>query len=160
MNGLLHDILELGALWTMPVVTVGGFWFLYRQMKADRESLETQTSWQICSVSSAVLQTFMDHPECRKYFYDNIPLPADERERSTVLTAVELLCDHLENTFVHQASIDQKTKDVWQHYVQKMYARSAVMRQFLGDDQEGYRYDPGFVQMARALHASGNSLSP
>lgn len=142
-----YDAWMLFGVASMPFVTIAGFAFLYRQLKADRETLETQTSWQIYTVSSSILQTFMQYPECRPFFYDRRPLPPDEPLRSRVLTAVELVCDHMENLYLHRNALDSKTYDVWVPYVRRLYENSPAMQDFLRKEAEGYRYSGEFLTL-------------
>ncbi|MGB6155403.1 hypothetical protein [Castellaniella sp.] len=126
--------------WLGPVVTIVGFILVIRQLSADRQTLETQTSWQIYNVGAAVLQTFVNHPECRPYFYENKPLPPDEPLRSTILAVNELICDHMENIVLHVNALDDETYRVWKIYMQGLYNRCPTMQEFLRKENEGYRY--------------------
>lgn len=135
--------------WLGLAVAIAGFYFVIRQLKADRQTLETQTSWQIYNVGAAVLRTFINHPECRPYFYENQPLPRDEPLRSTVLAINELVCDHLENIVLHHDALDTETFSVWQIYMQGLYNRSPTMREFLRNDREGYRYSAEMLAILR-----------
>lgn len=126
--------------WAAPLVSALGFVLIRNQLKGDREALETQTSWEIYNVGGSILQTFISHPECRPYFYDGVPMPADEPLRSKVLAVNELICDHMENIILHRDAIDAETYQVWVLYMQGLYNRSPTMRAFLDPDSEGYRY--------------------
>lgn len=126
--------------WAAPAISALGFLLIRNQLKGDREALETQTSWEIYNVGGSILQTFINHPECRPYFYDGLPLPEQEPLRSKVLAVNELICDHMENIILHREAIDAETYQVWVLYMQGLYNRSPTMRWFLEPGCEGYRY--------------------
>ncbi|MFT4179653.1 MAG: hypothetical protein QM612_09370 [Thermomonas sp.] len=126
--------------WASPIVTTLGFLLIRSQLQSDRDSLETQTSWNIYSVSGTILQIFIENPECRPYFYDGVACPGDEPFRSKILAINELICDHMENIILHRRALDDETFHVWELYMQGLYNRSPVMREFLAPENEGYRY--------------------
>lgn len=139
----------------MPVVTIAGFIFIREQMRSDRMSLETQTSWQIYTVSTGILQTLVAQPECRPYFYEGTPMPTEEPLRSRVLAMTELICDHMENIVLHRRAMDGSTFKVWADYMQGLYARSPVMQDFLKVEREGYRYAENFLALITQPRGSG-----
>ncbi len=150
-----YDAWTLAALWTMPIVTVAGFLFIREQMRSDRMSLETQTSWQIYTVSTGILQTLVSQPECRPYFYDGMPMPTEEPLRSRVLAMAELICDHMENIVLHRRAMDASTFKVWADYMQGLYRRSPVMQDFLKVEREGYRYAEEFLALVTQSRGPG-----
>lgn len=135
--------------WASPVVAALGFLLIRNQLRADREALETQTSWEIYNVGGSILQTFIDHPQCRPYFYDGLAAPTEEPLRSKVLAVNELICDHMENIILHRRALDSATYQVWVFYMQGLYNRSPVMRAFLDPSSEGYRYSPELLDLLR-----------
>jgi len=148
--GLTVDQWAMLGTWAGPVVAALGFLLIRNQLRGERESLETQTSWQVYGVSSTILQTFIANPECRPYFYDDQPMPTDEPLRSKVLAVVELMCDLMENIILNQHALDKETYRVWVLYMQGLFNRSPAMRAFLDHGSEGYRYSS---QLLALLHA-------
>src|SRR5882762_6584645 len=63
------------------IVTILGFSFLYSQIRQARQSLNGSTHAAVYGQQHAIHQYFMDHPEFRKYFYDNIDCLPDDANR-------------------------------------------------------------------------------
>lgn len=133
--------------WAAPIVAAMGFLLIRNQLRSDRESLETQTSWEVYGVSSTILQTFIANPECRPFFYDDQPVPTDEPLRSKVLAVAELVCDHMENIILNRHALDAETCKVWVLYMQGLFNRSPTMRAFLDPGSEGYRYSSQLLDL-------------
>lgn len=122
-----------------PWVTVGGFMFLVKQLKDEKQALETQTNWEMYGSSIGVLNTFVEHPELRPYFYDARPLPAPSSDpcedalRSKILAAAEVMADHLENIVNsgEDGVINEETYCVWIRYMKLMGKRSEALREIL-----------------------------
>jgi hypothetical protein len=133
--------------WAAPAVAAMGFLLIRNQLRGDRESLVTQTSWEVYSVGSTILQTFIANPECRPYFYDERPVPTEEPLRSKVLAVVELVCDHMENIILNRHALDDETYKVWVLYMQGLFNRSPTMRAFLDPHSEGYRYSSQLLDL-------------
>jgi hypothetical protein len=146
---MTNETLNTIAACAGPLITLLGFLFLRSQLKGEREALETQTASQIYGVGSGILQLFVNHPDCRPFIYENAPLPPREPQRSKVLAVTEIVCDHLENIVLHAQATDSRTIDVWTAYMRGLYARSAVMRDFLLPENEGYRYSPRLLETLR-----------
>jgi hypothetical protein len=147
--GLTIDQWTMLGTWAAPTVAALGFLLIRNQLHGERESLETQTSWQVYGVSSTILQTFIAHPECRPYFYDDKPMPTEEPLRSKVLGIVELVCDLMENIIFNRHALDDETYRVWVLYMQGLFNRSPTMRAFLDHGSEGYRYS---TELLTLLH--------
>lgn len=139
--------------WAGPVVTLAGFVLVRNQLRAERRALETQTSWQMYETSINILTVFVEHPEMRPYFYDNCAAPRAEPLRSRVLATAELLADHMESVVLSRDAVEAKTAPVWVRYMQGIYRRSPVLREFLAE--EGYRYADDFLQLLCVADAPG-----
>lgn len=149
------ELLNMIGTWAGPVVTVAGFAFIWTQLRAERKSLETQTSWQVYETSTSILNVFVEYPEVRPYFYDQQPLPAEEPLRSRVLATVELFADHLENIVLSREALDPATYQVWVRYMQGLYRKSPALRGFLAPEQEGYRYSETFLGLLQQADVPG-----
>jgi hypothetical protein len=151
------------ASWLAVLISFFGFAALFFQLNREREALTTQTGWTMYGASLSVLDMFVQTPSLRPYFYDNVPLPDDDTERSRVLAAAEVVCDHLENIVNsgEDGSISAKTYYLWVRYIRLMGMRSTVLIQFLADTAvisidramlkigEGCRYDETFKNILR-----------
>lgn len=149
------ELLNALGTWAGPVVTLAGFILVRNQLRAERRALETQTSWQMYETSISILTVFVEHPEIRPYFYDGKPAPLEEPLRSRVLATAELVADHMESVVLSQDAVQANTGAVWVRYMQGIYRRSPVLRSFLAQENEGYRYADIFLDLMRASHAPG-----
>jgi hypothetical protein len=131
--------------WAGALVTLGGFYFVTQQLRRERSALETQTSAQVYQGSIGILNLFIDRPELRPYFYDDVPLPEQEPERSRVLAACEVMADHWENTCLSGQSLHADTLRVWSAYMVRVYRRSPALRAFLL--REGHCYSNEFLAL-------------
>lgn len=142
------------------VVTVVGFIFVWRQIRDQKQALETQTSWTMYEASLAVLNTFVENPELRPFFYEKQSLPEEGLMRHKVLAAAEVVADHLENIVSSGecGAIDVDTYYVWVKYMWLIGLRSEVMQEFLMDTREsngsvepaeGIRYSDMFKKIVR-----------
>lgn len=130
------------------LITLGGFFFVWLQIRDQKRSLETQTSWTMYETSLVVLNTFVANPELRPFFYGNSPLPESGDKREKVLAAAEIISDHLENIVSsgESGAIDEETYYVWVKYIWLLGERSSVLKEFLVGNQlnnvpaEGIRY--------------------
>ena len=127
----------------LPLITVIGFWLVVKQLRGEREALETATRDQVYQASLGILKMFVEHPDLRPYFYDSIPMPGQILERSKVLAACEVMGDHWENILLSKKSLDQETLGVWRNYMRGIYGASPSLRYFLLE--EGYRYSGDFL---------------
>jgi hypothetical protein len=129
----------------LPLVTLGGFWLVIKQLRSEREALETQTREQVYQASLGILKMFVEHPDLRPYFYDSIPMPVQNLEKSKVLAACEVMGDHWENILLSKKSLDEETLEVWKDYMQGIYSTSPSLKDFLL--HEGYRYSGNFLSL-------------
>jgi len=127
----------------LPFITLGGFLLVIKQLRSERETLETQTREQVYHASLGILNMFVEHPDLRPYFYDSIPMPLQTLDRSKVLAACEVMGDHWENILLSKASLDKKTLGVWKDYMVGIYRTSPSLQYFLL--HEGYRYSCDFL---------------
>lgn len=134
----------IGAF-VLPFITLGGFWLVIKQLKSDREALETQTREQVYQSSLGILKMFVEHPGLRPYFYDSIAIPDQDLEKSKVLAACEVMGDHWENILLSRGSLDEETLGVWKDYMGGIYNTSPSLQHFLL--HEGYRYSGNFLNL-------------
>jgi hypothetical protein len=153
------EILNTIGTWLGPAITAVGFIFVWSQLKRERVSLETQTSWQVYGLSLNIQTLFIDNPELRPYFYEEAPLPEVEPGRSKVLAMAEIICDHLESLVLSKEAMDIDVMNVWVPYMQGLYRKSSVIRDFLRHENEGYRYAREFTDIisSSVLGANGQA---
>jgi hypothetical protein len=139
--------------WAGVMATLIGFGFVLRQLAHEKEAQENhtkelagQTSWMVYSNGLATLNVFFEHPEVRRYFYeDGVPTPTGH-EREKVFAAAELLLDHWEGTFFSE-ELKDNINVLWYTYMIGMYGQSPSLQEFLKHENEGYRYCASFISV-------------
>lgn len=130
-----------------PAVTLLGFLFVIQQLRIGRRSMEAQARGLIYQLSNSVYKLFVDRPMLRPYFYDNMPIPTTEPQRSEVLGAAELLCDYFEHIHFTDKQLATELRDAWSAYMRMLYKSSEALRQFL--DGMDSQYSPAFLSAIR-----------
>jgi hypothetical protein len=134
-----------GGQWAGALVTLVGFAFVLVQLRRETKEIQNQTKWQVYSNGLTTLNVFVDHPELRPYFYDdNIPVPEDDKEKSRIFATAEMLADHWESTILSEESLDPNVHGLWLIYMMGIYCKSPSLREFLENENEGYRYSNKF----------------
>lgn len=146
---------------------------LYFQFKLQREQQQTQTHWTVYQVSIEVLKHYFENPHLRKYLYGD---QQNGRERDQnwseqlyselkpcaecvdpagickekVDSMFEIVADHWECIYSTMISMQPQTFKAWAKYMWGIYNRSPGLREFLEPTNEGYRYDPEFLNFLKA----------
>lgn len=145
-----YDWNAIGAMgqWASAIFPLVGFYFVWKQLRGERQVLEVQTSAQVYDSGIDALKTFVENGELRSYFYDCTPLPEKSEPDnlwSRVMTSCEIMCDQWENISLSGKALGDGTNAIWEKYMNGIYLTSPSMRYFLV--QEGYRYDSSFIAL-------------
>lgn len=136
--------------WAGALITLVGFAFVLVQLERETKEIQNQTKWQVYSNGLTTLNVFVEHPELRCYFYgDNIPVPDDPILKSKVFAAAEMLADHWESTTLSDESLNTDVNELWLIYMLGIYCKSPVLREFLQNENEGYRYSDEFKNILK-----------
>jgi hypothetical protein len=142
-----------GGQWAGALVTFIGFVFVLVQLNRETREIQNQTKWQVYNNGLTTLSIFVDHPELRRYFYnDNVPVPEESEDnhlRSKVFAAAEMLADHWESTILSNASLNSNVIELWIIYMGGIYCKSPVLQEFLKNENEGYRYSDEFKNILK-----------
>lgn len=134
-----------GGTWAGALVALVGFIFVFLQLTRETKEIQNQTKWQVYSNGLTTLNVFVDHPELRAYFYgDELPVPEDTILKNQVFAAAEMLADHWESTMLSDDTLNSEVDELWRIYMLGIYCRSPALREFLKNENEGYRYSPKF----------------
>lgn len=137
-----------GGTWAGALVALVGFVFVFLQLTRETREIQNQTKWQVYSNGLTTLNVFVDHPELRCYFYgDEFPVPEDPVLKDQVFAAAEMLADHWESTMLSDDALNSEVDALWRIYMLGIYCRSPALREFLKNENEGYRYSDKFKNM-------------
>jgi len=131
--------------WIGALATIGGFYYVGRQLSQERVALHTQTASHVYQVGMEVLKVFIESPDLRRYFYEkDVAPPQDPESRSKVMVAAEMIADHFENIYLNTGSMADDASDVWMIYMTRLYDNSPSFRTFM--DEECRRYSISFLE--------------
>lgn len=134
-----HDWTEIaqgvGSL-ASAIISLLGFYFLYRQISQTNENLRQSNHTAIYSINTEIYKFFAENSELRPYFHENKPL--NESDKNKVLSISELLGDFFEFIIVEKDSLAPEIKQPWLNYMKKIYANSPGFRLFIHDNKEQY----------------------
>lgn len=87
-----------------------------------------------------VVQTFVEHPELRRYFYGGIDPPTDPGTLAQVETVAEMLADCLEASLEAGHTLDPFAPNLgkWQDYSRDVLAKSPAMCALVAGHEEWY----------------------
>jgi len=141
-----------GGTWAGALVALVGFVFVFLQLTRETREIQNQTKWQVYSNGLTTLNVFVDHPELRAYFYgDDLPVPENSVLKNQVFAAAEMLADHWESTMLSYDTLNSEVDALWRIYMIGIYCRSPALREFLKNENEGYRYSDKFKNMFKSF---------
>jgi hypothetical protein len=138
MNKETLDILSaLGSI-AMPVVTLFGFAFLYVQIKAASQTIESQATAQIYGLGMRMYEMIVAHPELRRHLYETNEVPNDPAEKDRLLMACEMYCDFFEYVIAEGRTIGGDVRGAWIAMMKEMVGRSLALRIFIDERRSQY----------------------
>ena len=143
--GQLADVSTIVAAVASPVA-IAALWYQLKQQADDgKVALITGMTTLITDVGRA----FIDYPEMRRYFYDDVPPDNDNAARAqAIAVALAGAMDHAAAHF-DSKMMEPVTRAAWLQYFRDIYTRSPVLRQHL-DERKGW-YDPRFIEALEAV---------
>jgi hypothetical protein len=83
---------------------------------------------------------FIEHPELRKYFYDNVELPeVSSHETAQAMAVAEYLLDHFAAILPHTTvSGEPLVGTIWRNYIRDSFANSRVLSSILRQRSDWY----------------------
>jgi hypothetical protein len=119
------DIIQAVASVLGVIVAAIGFYFVSRQLRKSAHS-------DIYALGIATKQALLEHPDLRKYFFDNIAIEEirDKEEKNRVMTLADMFCLYLEQIAIYAKDLGGE-KEAWFGYIKEMYGNSPIIRQYL-----------------------------
>src|SRR5712691_11712342 len=87
------------------VVTVVGFGLVCFQIFQAKKSLNGSTYAAVYNQQHAINQLFVDNPEFRGYFYNNVECPPSDSNRSRLLPVTDMFADFFEHLWVQERNL-------------------------------------------------------
>jgi len=145
----IYELLSLLVSLFGFVAVVISLWFLKKQTAASAgqtamlaEAVGDSPYATLGEHLTTINQVFIDHPETRPHFYDNMPMPEGDVERSRVLAVAETLLDFMDSIIYQRDRLVRvygvEWWECWRTYIRDSFAASDVLCQHLDDRQSWY----------------------
>lgn len=130
---LVTSLLPIGAATTIGITSIAALLISLNSLNALKHQNTTEARSGIFEHSMSIQNIWVEHPQLRPYFYDNLELPEDKNSDDYIRLMIisEMLADMLD----HVISVDaeQFAKEGWDDYAQDLYDNSAAFRVFIDD---------------------------
>lgn len=73
---------------------------------------------------------FIDHPELKPFFYNNMEISEEHPDYDRVLSVAEMLVDFIDGVFVLAPSMPEYPWHTWERYFRDLFASSPVLRKY------------------------------
>jgi hypothetical protein len=122
----------LGTWFTVIPVTISIF-LVWTQIGDLRTSVENQTYQYVYQTEFDLHRYFLEHPDERRYFYEDKDIEADvdEKKRVKLFTLAEWWCDFFDNVYRQKATMPPNTFNQWRRFMKDIYRTSPVLREFI-----------------------------
>jgi hypothetical protein len=141
------EILSRGGVvpnWTdvvQAVISLAGFAVVIYQLWQLQNATHGETHSRLYGEDYEAVRLFIDHPELRPYFYNDVePNPASP-DYTRALTAAELYAVHFEHILMQMNNLPEDIRKPWRDYIKGMYARSPIVRRHLQENRDWYSTD-------------------
>jgi hypothetical protein len=85
-----------------------------------------------------ITSVFLQRPRLRRYFYDNVEVPAEGEEREEVAIMSEMFVDFISSSLNTNALFDDRQRAVWINYFQQIAGSSPAIRDFWATHRHWY----------------------
>lgn len=118
------------------LISLIGFYFIYRQIKQTNENLRQSNHTAIYSINTELYKFMAENSHLRPYFYDG--KKADDEHKNEVFSLCELLADFFEFILVEENSLAPEIRKPWANYRKMIYQKSPGFRRFLHENIDQY----------------------
>lgn len=125
-------------------ITLFGFLFVYFQVRNAKRYLNGFTHATVYTQQHTINQLFLDHPDLRKYFYENVECSIANTDRPEVLPLAEMIADFFEHLAQQQANLPHGIWPAWVRYMRHVYENSPILREHFENNNSWY--DENFIE--------------
>lgn len=112
----------------VPGVLVSLF-FLWRQSRDQTLATRATIYQNITATMLEIDRYFIEHPELKKYFFDNTPITKKHREYERVKSIAEMFLDFMDFTLEHKPGMEDYPWSQWENYFKSVYDTSPALRE-------------------------------
>ena len=151
------DVLQgIGSL-ASAIISLFGFYFLWRQIKQTNVNLRQSDHTAVYSINTSIYKFFAENSEIRPYFYDRKHLSVDDENRNKVLCAAELIADFFEYIMLEKNSLAPDIRDPFKNYIKMIYSNSYAFREFI--DTHKHQYSSKLLRMFAKIDMNAFDMS-
>jgi len=122
---IMQALVGIGTL----LVTIAGFLFVIRQVKQIERTIRSDTNASLCAQSIDILSEMAKCPEGYSCFYDNAPLPSDNKLRVEVLCICEMIANYLDHVALQHDNLPKPVWERWSCFIRDTLAGSQVIQE-------------------------------
>lgn len=135
------------------VISIAGFIIVILTLKDTENTLTAADSLIHAGLSSQMSnwtieidKSFIQHPELRPYFYDNIPIDTNSGDYRRACNIAELMLDGFDAVMGNQYyKLTVKEKDMWRKWIFACFKQSPILRQIFDDTRDWYSAEIGEI---------------
>ena len=113
----------------VPGVLVS-LYFLWRQSRDQTIATRAEIYQNITATMLDIDRYFIEHPELKKYFFDNAPISKKHREYERVKSIAEMFLDFMDFTLMHETQMKNYPWYQWENYFKTVYDSSPILREY------------------------------
>ncbi len=134
----LQDIQAIVSIIAFPVL-IGTLIYVARQAKHQHHAATTQGLQNAFAGFNDLTKYFLNHPECRPYFYGGKKVFDYDPDFARLYTLAELHVDTLDNLLIHSKYMMKEYEwECWAKYANDMYQTSPIIQRYLADHADWY----------------------
>lgn len=127
------------------LIALGGLVILIIELKSVQNSLQASARGNIYDIATALKLSIIEHPELRKYFFDNVELDLQSKDAARVIALVDLYCLYLEQIATQSKLIPKSQRIAWENYIKDIYERSPAIKSYLNDEANSSYYSAELI---------------
>ena len=121
-------------------IAIGGAVFVYLQIVAVNQALDSQAYATITQGLNDLDKIFVDNPKARPQFFNNAPAPDNEEDRQRVEAIAEIYLNFIDNFYGQTSHLDPSHYqfDAWERFFRDSFKRSKVLCDHFEQEKKEY----------------------
>lgn len=133
-----HERYSLLVAIVALVLEIGGFIFvivtLHQNTKALQRTVYVNASFWVIDLD----KSFIQKPELRPYFYDNVPVKPGDKHYAEAVIMAELVVDTMDAFLEHRLGTGQNVHEGWINWMKEMLNQSPILRTYMAEHDSWY----------------------
>lgn len=123
------------------IIPALGFLFLFYQIRQINKSIKSNTHQNIYVQVQEFYKTLFQHPELRKYFYDNLEIGLEHKDYERCMILAEMIVDQFGHIVIEKDNFKEKEYETWKPYIESIFQNSPIVRHFFNRNKSWYSDD-------------------